>query len=209
LKRTLLVALAAVLAAPLAAAAQDTAAPQLQEDPRAPKFRDVERGLFFGLEAGYLRMLETPTADTEKFPYAGTGGGSSGGLLLGVTFGVDLGNRLSIAAFGQGGTQTAGSKYGAFSLYSGGLDLRVAVFGKKDRNDFERFYVYVHGRGGFARTYPEGLFGTDELVFSGGPGLEYFTPLRHFSVGFATDYVYASKAKASGFALYPTVRYTF
>jgi hypothetical protein len=202
-------ALALVLAAPLFAAAQETAAPQLQEDPRAPKFRDVERGFFFGLEAGYMGFFETPTSDPAKYPYAGTGGGRSSGLVLGVTVGTDVGDRISVAAYGQGGNQTAGSRYGAFGLFAGGLDLRVAVYGKKDRNDNERFYLYVHGRGGYARTYPEGLFGTNDLVFAGGPGIDYFTPLRHFSVGFAADYVYASKAKASGFSVYPTVRYTF
>jgi hypothetical protein len=196
------------LALPLAAAAQE-AAPQLQEDPRAAKFRDVERGFFFGLEAGWLGFMKTPTSDPAKFPYAGAEGGSSGGLVVGVNMGVDLGSRLAISVFGQGGNENAGSSYGAFSLYSGGLDLRVAVFGKHDRNDFERFYVYVHGRGGFARTYPEGLFGTDEVIFAGGPGIEYFTPLRHFSVGMAADYVYATKAKASGYSVYPTLRYTF
>jgi hypothetical protein len=199
---------AVLLALPLAAAAQD-AAPQLQEDPRAARYRDVERGFFIGFDAGYLGLLDTPTADPEKFPYAGTTGGAARGLLVGVNVGVDLGSRLSLALFGQGGNQRASLDYGAFSLYTAGLDLRVSVIGKKDRNDFERFFVYLHGRGGYALTFPEGLFGTNDVVVQGGPGVEYFTRLRHFSVGFAADYVYATKAKASGFAVYPTVRYTF
>jgi hypothetical protein len=207
LKRTFL-ALAAALLAPIAALAQD-AAPQLQEDPRAAKFRDVERGFFIGFEVGYLGLLDTPTADRVKFPYAGDGGGTSGGLLVGANVGVDIGRHVSFSVFGLGGNQRASVDYGAFSLYTAGADLRVAVWGSKDRNDFERFYVYVHGRGGVARSYPEGLFGTDDLVVAGGPGVEYFTRLRHFSVGLAADYVYATKAKASGFAVYPTVRYTF
>jgi hypothetical protein len=196
------------LALPLAAAAQE-AAPQLQEDPRAAKFHDVERGVFFGFEAGWLGLMKTPTADRQKFPYAGADGGSAGGLLVGVNMGVDLGTRLAVSVFGQGGNVHAGPAYGSFSLYAGGLDLRVAVFGRHDRNDFERFYFYVHGRGGFARSYPQGLFGTDDMMLAGGPGFEYFTPLRHFSVGMAADYVYATKAKASGYAVYPTLRYTF
>jgi hypothetical protein len=207
LKRTFLAAVLA-LAAPLAAQAQD-AAPQLQEDPRAARFRDVERGFFVGFEVGYLGFLDTPTSDPGKFPYAGDGGGASGGLLVGANVGVDIGNRVSFSLFGLGGNQRASVDYGAFSLYTAGADLRVAVWGTKDRNDFERFYVYVHGRGGIARTYPEGLFGTDDVFVAGGPGIEYFTRLRHFSVGLAADYVYATKAKASGFAVYPTVRYTF
>jgi hypothetical protein len=200
---------ALVVAAPLLAVGQE-AAPQLQEDPRVARFRDVERGFFVGFEAGYMGLTETPTAQPADFPSASpSGGGAAGGMVVGVTVGVDLGRRLSLALFGQGGNQKADPSYGAFSLFAGGVDVRVALFGVKDRNDWERFYVYLHGRGGYARSYPEGLFGTDDVLVQGGPGIEYFTRLRHFSIGLAADYVYATKAKASGYAVYPTVRYTF
>jgi hypothetical protein len=204
-KRTLAV-LAVLL--PALALAQD-AAPQLQEDPRAARFRDVERGFFLGFETGFVELLDTPTADPVKFPYAGKTGGAAGGLHLGVTVGVDLGSRLSVALFGQGGNQKADPNYGAFSLYAAGVDVRVAVLGARDRNDWERFFVYVHGRGGYAVSYPKGLFGTTDLVVQGGPGIEYYTRLRHFSLGLAADALYATKAGAFGFAVYPTVRYTF
>lgn len=205
MKRTL-----AVLAlVPALALGQDSSAPKLEEDPRAAKFRDVERGFFVGFEAGYLHLLDTPTADREKFPLAGDSGGGAGGILVGALLGVDIGTRLSVALYAQGGNARASADYGAFSLYAGGLDVKVAVLGKKDRNDWERFYVYAHARGGWAKTYPEGLFGTDELVVGGGPGVEYYTRLRHFSIGVGADFVYATKAGAAGFAVYPTVRYTF
>ena len=201
-----IVALALVV--PALALGQE-AAPKLQEDPRAAKFKDVERGFFVGFEAGYLALMDTPTADAEKFPLAGTSGGRASGLVVGALVGVDLGNRFSIAAFFQGGNARASVDYGAFSLFAAGLDLKVAVLGRKDRNDWERFYVYLHARGGLARTYPEGLFGTDEVIAAGGPGIEYYTKLRHFSIGAAADVVYATKAATAGFAIYPTVRYTF
>jgi hypothetical protein len=196
------------LVVPALALAQD-AAPKLQEDPRAAKFKDVERGFFVGFEAGYLAFNDTPTADAEKFPLAGTSGGRASGLVVGALVGYDLGNRVSIAAFFQGGNAKASVDYGAFSLFAAGLDLKVAVLGRKDRNDWERFYLYVHARGGLARTYPEGLFGTDEVIAAGGPGIEYYTKLRHFSIGMAADALYATKAATAGFAIYPTVRYTF
>lgn len=197
------------LLAPALALAQE-AAPRLEEDPRAARFKDVERGFFVAFEAGYLGMLETPTADPEKFPLAGEDGGSAGGLpLVGVLAGVDLGKRLSAALFFQGGNLRASVDYGAFSLYALGLDLKLGVLGFKDRNDWERLYVYVHGRGGFAKTFPEGLFGTDEVIFAAGPGVEYYTRLRHFSIGLGADVVYATEAAAVGYAVYPTVRYTF
>ncbi len=202
------IAVALALALPLLAGAQD-AAPSLQEDPRAAKFHDVERGFFVGFEAGYLGLLDTPTADPGKFPTAGAGGGSAGGLAVGLTVGVDLGTRLSVAVFGEGGNEKANADYGAFSLFAGGLDVRVSVLGEKDRNGWDRFFVYLHGRGGYARSFPNGLFGTNDFIIQGGPGVEYFTQLRHFSVGLAADYLRATKAGASGYAIYPTVRYTF
>ncbi|HYG70144.1 MAG TPA: adventurous gliding motility protein CglE [Anaeromyxobacteraceae bacterium] len=205
MKRTLL---AFALAAPLAAAAQE-AAPALQEDPRAARYKEVERGFFVGFETGYLQLFDTPTDDPVKFPYAGKDGGAAGGLVVGTHVGVDLGNRLAFSIYALGGNQKASADYGAFSVLSVGGDLRLSLVGTRDRNGMQRLWVYVHGRGGVARTYPEGLFGTDEILVSGGPGIEYFTRLRHFSVGLAADYVYAVNAAASGFSVYPTVRYTF
>jgi hypothetical protein len=196
------------LVAPALAAGQD-AAPKLEEDPRAPKFKDVERGFFIGFEAGYMGMLKTPTADPEKFPLAGSGGGRAVGMLVGALACVDLGRFLSVALYLQGGNARASQDYGAFSVYAAGLDLKVAVLGSTDVNAWERFYVYLHGRGGYAKTYPEGLFGTNDTMIAGGPGVEYYTRLRHFSIGLAADALYALKAKAAGYAVYPTIRYTF
>lgn len=200
--------LAALLLLPALAFGQE-AAPKLEEDPRAAKFKDVERGFFIGFEAGYLGLVRTPTADPDKFPLAGSGGGAAGGVLVGVLTGVDLGKRVSVAAYFQGGNARARQDYGAFSLYAAGLDLKVAILGRKDVNDWERFYVYLHGRGGYAKTYPQGLFGTNDTIVGGGPGVEYYTRLRHFSIALGADMIYATKAKAAGFAVYPTVRYTF
>jgi hypothetical protein len=200
---------AALLLVPALAAAEEQAAPQLQEDPRAAKFRDVERGFFIGFDIGYLTLSRTPTADQTKYSLAGDNGGRAGGLVLGANVGVDIGSRVSLAAFAQGGNLTAGANYGAFSLLSAGLDVRYAFTSWKDRNDWDRLFAYVHGRGSWARTYPEGLFGTKDVLLAGGIGLDYYTKLRHFSVGAALDGIYATKAKSLGVAIYPTLRYTF
>jgi hypothetical protein len=197
-----------LLAVPALALAQDSA-PQLQEDPRVAKFRDVERGFFVGFEVGYLGLADTPTADKAKYPLAGKSGGSAGGVLVGAMVGVDLGQHLSVAIVGQGGNEKAGPNYGAFNLLAAGLDARVAVRAWRDRNDWQRLFVYVHARGSYARTFPEGLFGKTDVLVAGGPGIEYFTKLRHFSLGAAVDAVYATKAGAFGYAVYPTIRYTF
>ena len=199
---------AVALLVPALALAQD-AAPVLQEDPRAARFKDVERGFFVGFEAGYLGLLDTPTADRVLHPLAGDSGGRAGGLVVGALVGVDLGTRLSVALVVQGGNERADANYGAFQLLSAGGDAKLALLGWRDRNDWQRLFVYVHGRAGYAKTYPTGLFGTSDVLLAGGPGVEYFTKLRHFSIALGADVVYAAKAAATGFAVYPTVRYTF
>jgi hypothetical protein len=206
-KRIVLIA-AMALAGPRLSAAQD-AAPPLQENPKAAHFDDVERGFYIGFQAGYMGLFQTPTQDRAQYPGAGGSGGRAGGMLVGAEIGRDLTSRVSLSLFAQGGNERASTSYGAFSLYGAGVDVRYSYYGTKDRNDWERLFLYVHARGAYAKTYPKGLFGTNEVLFQAGPGVEYFTRLRHFSIGFALDYLYATKAKASGFAAYPTVRYTF
>lgn len=200
---------ALALAALAAVARAQEAAPQLQQDPRAARFHEVERGFFVGFEAGALGFLKTPTQDAAKYPYAGSGGGASGGFLYGVDVGTDLGDRTAIALVLLGANETASVNYGAFSVYALGGDVRFAPFAFRDANGTERAYLYVHGRAAFARSYPSGLFGSDETYLAAGPGVEYFTQLRHFSVGLAVDAAYAVKAKAAGYSPYLTVRYTF
>lgn len=200
--------LAAALLLPAPALAQE-AAPTLQEDPRAARFRDVERGIWVGFEVGYLSLFDTPVADPAAYPVAGTSGGSAGGMLVGINAGVEIGSRIALSVFAMGGNEKAGPSYGAFSVFAGGADLRVAILALRDKNGDQRLLVYAHGRGGYALSKPDGLFGTNDIFVGGGPGVEYFTRLRHFSIGIAADYVRFLDAGADGFAVYPTVRYTF
>ena len=210
--RMLLALLAAAALLPVAARGQE-AAPPMPEDPRAPRYREVERGFFTGFEVGYLSLFKTPVADPAKFPFAKTDGkaegGRAGGLLVGTTLGYDLSRRLAVALYALGGNARASLNYGAFSVLSAGGDIRLALFGSSDTYGVERLYFYVHGRAGLLITRPEGLLGTNDVYVAGGPGLEYFTHLRHFSVGLAADVAYLTKAKAAGLTVTPTVRYTF
>jgi hypothetical protein len=197
------------LALPLAASGQE-AAPQLQEDPRAARFRDVERGLFVGFEIGYQSILKTPVADPARFPYAPPGGGGqAGGMLVSLVVGYDLSNRLALSLFALATDLKADPSYGAFDVVGGGADIRFAVIGWGDSNGVERVYGYVHARGGYTRTNPNGLFGTNSALAQAGVGVEYYTRLRHFSVGLALDGLYYPAPGAGGFAVTPTLRYTF
>jgi hypothetical protein len=206
--RNVLGALVALLLLPATAAAQE-AAPPMPEDPRAPRFKEVERGFYTGFEVGYLALFNTPTADQAKFPFAGSGGGTASGILVGASVGYDVSSRLALSIFALGGNASANVSYGAFSVFVAGGDLRVALLGGSDKYGVERLHLYLHGRAGGLLTTPEGLLGHTDVYLAGGPGLEYVTHLRHFAVGLAADAVYLTKAKTPGVAITPTVRYTF
>jgi hypothetical protein len=201
-----LIAVAAVLAG--SARAQE-AAPPLQEDPRAPRFAEVERGFFTGFEVGWLHLFDSPTADPGKYPFAGASGGAADGLMIGAHVGLDVTDRFAISLFVSNSNLEASTSYGAFNLVAAGLDARVSLLGRRDRNGVERLHVFVHGRGGWLVTRPSGLFGTNDVLVAGGPGVEYFSRLRHFSFGLAADVAYVVDASTVGVAVLPTVRYTF
>jgi hypothetical protein len=197
------------LVAAAAPAAAQTAAPPLVEDPRAPRFDEVERGLFTGFEAGALWLFRTPTADPAKYPFAGEGGGTAVGPLVGAHVGHDLGDRLALSLFVLGANAEASPSYGAFGLVITGADLRLSLLSGRATNGLPRLHLYVHGRGGWVVMRPTGLLGSTDLLVAGGPGLEYFTRLRHFSVGLAVDAVWLTQAQVPGVAVLPSVRYTF
>jgi hypothetical protein len=204
-------ALALVVAAvlPWLAAAQESA-PAMPEDPRAPRFHEVERGFFTGFELGYFTLFDTPpAADPGRFPAASTGGGRSGGFVVGVHAGYDITNRVALSAYALESTSTANLDYGSFAIFSAGGDLRVSLLGVRDRNGTERFRVYLHGRGGWLVTRPVGLVGNTDLYLAGGLGLDYDTHLRHFAIGLAVDGAYVLNAKSAGLSVTPTVLHTF
>jgi len=202
-------ALAILAAAWCAAAPAQEAAPALPEDPRAPRYRELERGLFAGMEAGWVGYLKTPVADVRRYPSAGGGGGLGSGLHAALQLGGDVSERLALAAVLVGQAPQASVSYGSFSVVGGGADVRYALTGMRDSQGVERVFLYLHARGVWFATEPHGLFGTRDLLLGAGAGLEYYTRLRHFSVGLAFDGLLALKAKAPAIALVPTLRYTF
>jgi hypothetical protein len=194
---------------PLWASAQGQAAAPIPDDPRAPRFREIERGAFVGFESGGLLLLKTPTADAKKFPFTQGDGGVGVLALVGVHVGYDITDRLSASLFTLGANGSASATYGSFSVLATGGDLRLAFLGWNDGQGVERYHLYVHGRGGWLVTRPTGLLGDKDVLVSGGPGFEYFTHLRHFSVALGLDAAYLTKAKVFGLTGSAAVRYTF
>ncbi len=203
-------AVLAALAALAGPGRAQEAAPGPGEDPRAPRFADVERGFFIGMEAGWPVLLsETRTRDPVKFPQAAGGGGRALGLAVGLQLGYDVTSRLALSLYADGFFLKADGAYGAFDVMAAGADVRYAFYGRKDRNGWERFFVYAHARGGYVLTHPEGLFGDTDLMVGGGVGVEYFAQLRHFSWWAQLDGLYVLDAATPGAALLTGVRYTF
>jgi hypothetical protein len=161
------------------------------------------------METGVLSLFRTPVVDVARFPAARGGGGRSLGLDIDLLVGRDLTSRLAVSLFASGTSQSASSSYGAFDLLAAGLDARYAFYALKDRNGWERFFVYAHLRGGYLVTHPRGLFGNTDTLVAGGLGADYYTQLRHFAVGLRIDGLYVLSAGAPGLAITPTVRYTF
>jgi hypothetical protein len=87
-------------------------------------------------------------------------------------------------------------------------DARVNISLGPDANDVRRAFFFFRAGAGFAILSPKGLLANEPVVF-GGPGVEYFTHLRHFSVGLEADGSYGLSNKTLGVTLQPLVRYTF
>jgi hypothetical protein len=128
---------------------------------------------------------------------------------MGAHVGYDVTEQVALSIFALGANAQAGSSYGAFDLGVIGGDLRFAFPGSRDRNGVERLHFYLHARGGWVVTRPAGLFGSNDLLVAGGPGVEYFTRLRHFSLGLAADGLWLTRAGVAGISIAPSVRYTF
>jgi len=141
----------------------------------------------------------------------------------GVFFGLDIGPAF-LSVFFAGNTYSANADYvgnsggtasGDFSSISSGLAVRWNFLGFADSQGVQRTWLYLKAGGGFALLKPNALFATNPvdsygsiLVF-GGPGLQYYTRLRHFSVGVEVVGSYLLKPKTFGFAITPNLRYAF
>lgn len=197
--RVLLVAIA-----PLAAFGQ---APG---DKPAETFREVERGIFLGASAGPFFIFNPPATDPAQRKLSP---GQNGTLEVGI----DLGELASLSVFAMvtanradsSYTGTSGGSYsGDFSSLVPGASVRVNLLGLADANQTRRTFFYLRGGAGYAIFSPSKLLGPDLLVFAG-PGVEYYTRLRHFSIGVEVTGTVLVGSLAFGVAVTPSLRYAF
>jgi hypothetical protein len=178
------------------------------EEKKGPAFNEVEHGFYVGVETGAQITLP------------GFGGSMATGQAGGIELGYEPLPLLSIGALVWAGNANTSSLYtgdttvntsgvrGNFSTLLIGANARLNLSLGADAYDVRRVFFYIRGGAGYALVRPTGLLGNGLAVF-GGPGIEYFTHLRHFSVGFEVDANYGLTSKALGIVVQPVVRYSF
>lgn len=192
----------------LPSAQAQEAAPPIKER-EVTQFAEVEHGVYLRGSGGAFFLNSLPATQGPR-PF-------STGQMAQVELGFDLGERFSLGVFVMGTANRAGSDYvgnsggsasGDFAGIIPGAAARFSFLGLSDSNDVKRTWFYLRGGIGYARFYPTALLAPDAWVFAG-PGIEYFTRIRHFSIGFEVNASYLLKSKTFGFALAPNLRYAF
>jgi hypothetical protein len=191
---------------------------KLVKDKEAQSFNEIERGFYIGVGGGGWMLVNPPSGDPAQRTF-------SPGLSIQVEIGGDLGSRVSIAAhfiaaFNKMGAGYRGYSEGAasgdFSSFMPGVTARVNVVGFDDSQEVRRWWLFVRAGGSVTLYAPKTLFttpsGTErwfDLMFYGGPGIEYYTRLRHFSIALEADFVFQILSQTIGFNIMPTLRYAF
>jgi hypothetical protein len=205
---------------------------ELKEKP-APPLNEIERGFYIGVTAGFWSLINPP-ANTTITPLMGSDAGKavpgskqyfSPGQMAQVELGFDFSERVAAGIFVMATVNRAGNDYtgksqdlnnngaptaaGDFTAIIPGANVRIGLVGFNDSQDVKRSWFYVRAGAGFVLYQPTKLLpGPDVLVY-GGPGIEYFTRLRHFSIGVEADFVFMALSASVGFTVTPMLRYAF
>ncbi len=194
-----------------AAFAQEKGVGSALKDKEAVTFNEIERGFFLGVGGGPFILLSPPSS-------TGSAAKLSPGQQATVMIGADLGERLSLAGFFMGTVNRAGSDYvgkstgsasGDYSAIVPGATLTANLVGFADVNEVKRTWVYFRAGAGFMMFSPKQLLPDPDILVFGGPGVEYYTRLRHFSVGIEVTGNFLLNSGAFGFSLTPNLRYAF
>lgn len=183
---------------------------QAAGDRPAETFQEIERGLYFSVLGGPYFVVNPPSAQGPR-PF-------SPGQMAQVEVGVDIGDRLSLGVFVMGASNRAGSEYvgnsggaasGDFSMLVPGALARFNLLGFADAQEVQRTWLYLRGGAGYAMFSPKLLLPDPDILVFAGPGVEYYTRLRHFSVGIEVTGSFLVQSQSFGFAVTPNLRYAF
>lgn len=203
------------------------AQPKVADEKKAVSFNEIERGFFLEARAG-LWALINPPIDSALLSSPHNGATAfSAGQAAEFGLGFDIGDWVSVALSITGTSNRMSSTYLAYSggIASGdlsafipGAGVKVRLLGLADAQGVRRTWLYVKGAAGLIIYNPHSLFvdQTIDLLVSGGLGVEYFTKLRHFSVGLEASFNAmlltaggGSLPFPMGFSLLPTLKYSF
>lgn len=180
------------------------------KDKEAEVFDEIERGFYVGVTGGPW-FLVNPPASSGPRPF-------SPGQMAQVEAGLDLGDRLSLGLFVMGSANRAGSDYtgksaglasGDFSAFTPGAVVRANLLGFNDSQGIRRTWLYVRAGAGFSLYSPKVLLPDPDVLVFGGAGVEYYTRLRHFSIGLELSGALLVPSSTFGFAVTPSLRYAF
>lgn len=191
-----------------------SASAQGQSAAAAARYREVERGFWVGTDVGAVIYFQLP----------GEGSSAASGALMGFQVGYDLLPSLQLSAVAWGQAVGADVEYkgvvdpvrdprgarGDFQSLLLGGSLKWSFLRFDDENGIGRTWLYARGGGGSALSRPEGVV-ADGTWASGALGVEYFTRLRHFSVGLETGWLglFTEDGAAHGVSILPRLKYTF
>jgi hypothetical protein len=182
---------------------------EVKGDTRVVDIDEVERGLSVGVDYGPAYYLPASGAGSINLNPTST----SPSTRVGLRLGYDVLNNLAVDAFVLGTFSTGvidledvrdGKTTGDLALIAPGVGVRFAFI------TTERVFAFVRAGVGYALWFPPELAGaTGSLHTDGALGVEYYTKLRHVSVGVEAAFQALLGPTAFGVHVYPTLKYTF
>jgi len=197
-----------VAADAMAQAEAESAAPVT--DQAAHKFNDIERGFFVAGEGGAF-LLFSPKGCNTGFAPGRVGGLVIGGELERVSVGVVVLGTASDApaSFGGDACGKGTAPSGGFSSLAAGLALRVNLYAPKSEDGNQRTWLYLRALATYALLQPGGLFSSGDILVMAGPGVDFYTHLRHFSIGLEADFAFGVNHLQAGVVVAPHLKYSF
>lgn len=182
---------------------------EVKGDTRVVDIDEVERGLFVSVDYGPNYYLPLSGAGMINLNPTST----TPGTRLGVRVGYDILNNIAVDAFVLGNFSTGvinlddvrdGKTTGDVAHIVPGLGVRFAFI------TTERLFVFARVGAGYALWFPSELTGAAGSIHTDASlGFEYYTKLRHVSVGVEADFQALLSPTAIGIHVYPTLKYTF
>ena len=204
----------ALLFAAIASSVGFAQAKTVEDKRTVTTFNEIERGVYLGANGGFWATIVPPGRAGEPRPFLG-------GQAVQIELGYDIGERVSAGLFFLGATTNrAGSDYkglstkttptsGDYGMIVPGVTAKIRLVGFADNQDVKRSWFYVRVALGYVFYSPTALIPQSDVLISAGPGIEYFTRLRHFSIGVEANFNFLALTSSVGFSILPTVRYAF